>query len=296
MSFSSDIKRELTALPMENACCEAAQAYGMLEFGRAFSVGGVSLQTENPAVAACYEQLVNRVCDVKLKTTVPDKPGMYTVAAEEANTCRRIVSRFGHSNEVAIRLNRANLDCETCAAAYVRGAFLVCGAITNPQVDYHLEFSVPYYNLSHDLMTLLGEMGLLAKSVRRKGNYIVYFKESEQIEDCLTLMGAVGASLELMNVKMIKDIRNNANRVANCESANIDKTVAAALVQAEAVRRIESTIGIDALPEDLRALCQLRLDNPDYSLRELGARLEPPISRSGVNHRFQRIVEIAENL
>lgn len=296
MSFSSDIKNELAVLPCESACCETAQAYGMLEFGRAFSANNVSLQTENPAIATCYEQLVNRVCGVTMTTTIPDKPGMVTVGAQNKETCGQILSHFGHSNEVAIRLNRANLDCEACAAAYIRGAFLVCGAITNPQVDYHLEFSVPYYNLSHDLMTLLGEMGLLAKSVRRKGNYIVYFKESEQIEDCLTLMGAVGASLELMNVKMIKDIRNNANRVANCESANIDKTVAAALVQTEAVRRIDSTIGVDALPEDLRELCLLRLQNPDYSLRELGNCLEPPISRSGVNHRFRRILEIAENL
>ena len=295
MSFSSDVKSELVAVTAENGCCEAAQTYGMLEFGRAFSKHGVSLQTENAAVAACYQQLVESVCGTSPTLTAPEKNGMYTVHAEGEDAAR-IVSRFGHGEEIAVRLNRANLDCDSCAAAYVRGAFLVCGAITNPQVDYHLEFSVPYYNLSHDLMTLLGELGLLAKSVRRKGNYIVYFKESEQIEDCLTLMGAVGASLEMMNVKMVKSIRNNVNRLANCENANIDKTVAAALVQAEAVSRIESTVGIDSLPQDLQELCRLRLENPDFSLRELGECLEPPISRSGVNHRFRRILEIAENL
>jgi len=109
-------------------------------------------------------------------------------------------------------------------------------------------------------------------------------------------VGAVSASLEIMNVKMIKHIRNSVNRAANCEQANIGKTVAAAVPQTEAVRRIESTIGIDSLPEELRELCRLRLENPDFSLRELGECLEPPLSRSGVNHRFRRIMEIAENL
>ncbi|MBQ3259321.1 MAG: DNA-binding protein WhiA, partial [Clostridia bacterium] len=281
MSFSSDIKAELAAIENEQLCCDVAQAYGMLECGRLFSTQGVSLQTENSQVAARYTSLIKCVCDVAVNTVFSPKSGLHTVTAD-ASAASQIRSRFGHGKEVAVRLNRANLDCEQCAYAYLRGAFLVCGAITNPQVDYHLEFSVPYYNLSHDLMTLMGELGLLAKCVKRKGNYVIYFKESEQIEDCLTMMGAVSASLELMNIKMIKDIRNNANRVANCESANIDKTVAASLAQTEAMKRIESTVGIDALPQELRDLCRLRLENPEYSLRELGECLEPPISRSGV--------------
>ncbi len=295
MSFSSDIKAELAAIENERSCCDLAQAYGMLECGRLFSASGVSLQTENSLVAKRYVQLAEHVCGVAMNTAFSDKAGLHTVTAEQANVLK-ILSRFGHGKEVAVRLNRANLDCEQCVYAYLRGAFLVCGAITNPQVDYHLEFSVPYYNLSHDLMTLMGEVGLLPKCVKRKGNYVIYFKESEQIEDCLTMMGAMSASLELMNIKMIKDIRNNANRVANCESANIDKTVAASLLQTEAVRRIESTVGIEALPQELRDLCRLRLENPEYSLRELGENLEPPISRSGVNHRLRRIMEFAENL
>ncbi len=298
MSFSSDIKNELAGLPNEQACCDAAQLYGMAEFGRAFSASGVSLQTEHEAAARRYCELLCGVCKVTPDYTAPaqDKPGMNTVSVPAAQS-ERVLARFGHGGrEVSRRINRAVLECDACAAAFVRGAFLACGAVTNPQVDYHLEFSVPYLNLVRDLATLLAELGLHPRMVRRKGNYVVYFKESEQIEDCLTLMGAVNASLELMNVKLIKNIRNNVNRAANCESANIDKTVAAALVQTEAVRRIERCIGLDALPEDLRELCRLRLENPDFSLRALGEHLDPPISRSGVNHRFQRIMEIAENL
>lgn len=298
MSFSSDIKNELAALTNESPCCDAAQAYGMAEFGRSFSASSVALQTEHEAAAMRYAELLKAVCGVAPECGRPtaDKPGMYTVSVL-SDAGKKVLGRFGHSDaEVTLRLNRAVLDCDACPAAFLRGVFLVCGAITNPQVDYHLEFSVPYLNLSRDLIALLGELGFRARTVRRKGNYIVYFKESEQIEDCLTLMGAMNASLELMNVKMIKSIRNNVNRAANCESANLDKTVAAALVQAEAVRKIESRIGLDALPEELRELCRLRLDNPDFSLRELGEQLEPPISRSGVNHRLKRILEIAEEL
>ncbi len=295
MSFSSDIKAELAAIQNETACCDAAQLYGMLEFGRSFSKNGIALQTESRDVITRFSQLLHTVCRVTADTTPSDKPGLQTASVPAAR-CETVMERFGHGNEITKRLNRSNLDCDTCAYAYLRGAFLACGAVTNPQVDYHLEFNVPYYNLSHDLMTLMGEIGLLAKCVKRKGNYVIYFKESEQIEDCLTMMGAVSASLELMNVKMIKSIRNTVNRVANCESANIGKTVAASVAQTEAVRRIESTVGFDALPEELRDLCRLRLEFPEYSLRDLGEALNPPISRSGVNHRFQRILEIAESL
>lgn len=297
MSFSSDIKNELAALSNETACCDVAQCYGMAEFSRAFSASAVTLQTESEAAAVRYRELLQTVCGVTAEHTAPttEKAIMHTVVVPKA-ACERVLDRFGHSKEISRRINRAVMECDACAAAFVRGVFLVCGAVTNPQVDYHLEFSAPYLNLSRDLATLLAEMGLHPRMVRRKGNYVVYFKESEQIEDCLTLMGAVSASLELMNVKMIKSIRNSVNRAANCESANIDKVVAAAMVQTEAVRRIERCIGLDALPEDLRELCRLRLENPDFSLRALGESLDPPLSRSGVNHRFRRIMEIAEEL
>ncbi len=297
MSFSSELKAELASVTGD-PCCELAQAYGMIEFGRAFSASAVSLQTESRSVAQRYAQLLHSVCGVtpQMETPPPGKAGLYTVSVVPQEL-ERVLARFGHGErEIALRINRANFDCDTCVTAFLRGVFLVCGAITNPQVDYHLEFNVPYLNLSRDFIALLGEIGLTAKTARRKGNYLVYFKESEQIEDCLTAMGAMNASLELMNVKLVKSIRNTVNRAANCETANLDKTLKASFPQVEAVRKIEKRLGLDALPEELRELCRLRVENPEYSLRELGEALEPPISRSGVNHRLQRILEIAETL
>ncbi len=297
MSFSSDIKNELAQLT-ETGCCATAQAYGMLQLGHAFSPRAVSLQTENEAVAQRYAALLTEVCGVTPSFSVPPLAGtgMYTVAVQTPAERKAVLERFGHGGDITLRLNRPNLECDACAAAFLRGAFLVCGAVTNPQVDYHLEFSVPYLNVSNDLVALLKEQGLTAKTVRRKGLYIVYFKESEQIEDCLTLMGAMNATLELINVKIVKNIRNNVNRAANCETANLDKTLAASMAQLEAVRKIEQHGAFEALPEQLRELCRLRAEHPEFSLRELGEALQPPISRSGVNHRLQRIVEFATEL
>jgi len=207
----------------------------------------------------------------------------------------KIIERFGHAtSDISVRINRANLECEYCAAAYLRGAFLSCGAVTDPNVDYHLELSTPYYRLSLDMLALMRELNLKVGLARRKGNNILYLKESEQIEDCLTMMGATDSTLELMGVKMIKNIRNNANRITNCESANIDKTVAAAMAQVAAIKEIDRRIGIKNLPDELREIAELRLDNPDISLRELSEKLQKPLSRSGVNHRMRRLMELSK--
>ena len=298
MSFASDVKAELADVSTRSDCCRVAQVYGMLELGHHFTGADITLQTENATVASLYCELVGAVCGVD-KPPIREYPRKkdYYIVQVPVNACRRVLERFGHAvDDLTVRLNRANLDCDGCAAAYLRGAFLVSGSVTNPETDYHLEFSVPYYNLSRDMLALLAECGLSAKCVTRKGNYIVYLKESGQIEDCLTLMGAMSSSLELMNVKIVKDIRNKANRVTNCESANIDKTVAASSVHVNAIRKLLQNGGEESLPPELREIARLRYTHPELSLRELREQLSESLSRSGVNHRLQRLVELAEKL
>ena len=293
MSFSGEIKRMLAAELPSQACCRAAMLYALLECGRGFSERELSFQTEYPEVAALYESLLVTFAGVRPRR---EERGfiILTVPEEQRET---VLHRFGHrAGEVALRLNRGNFDCEHCAAAYVRGVFLACGAVSAPQTDYHLELSVPTYPLSRDIETLLSEWDLPPKRIRRKGDNVLYYKDSESIEDMLTLMGAGTAALELMSVKMVKDIRNNTNRVINCESANIDKVVAAAAGQVGDIRRIERHGGLGQLPSELQELARLRLENPELSLRELGERLEPSLTRSGVNHRLQRIREYAADL
>ncbi len=299
MSFSANVKREILDELPDKPCCRAAQAYGMLEFGHAFSGREISIQTELEEVADLYAALTAEVGGVPQPTAdeIRRRTVLHTRRYDDAAIRARVLERFGHTaTDVSVRLNRANVDCDQCARALLRGAFLACGAVTDPNHDYHLEFGVPYYNLSRDLMALLGEVGFPAKSVTRNGSYVVYIKESERIEDILTYLGAPHGALEMMSVKVIKSIRNETNRRNNCDSANIDKTVAAAGAHIDAVRRIESACGISALPENLQQIARLRLENPDMSLRELGAAMEPPLSRSGVNHRLQRILEFADTL
>ena len=296
MSFTADVKTELTTIRPQRGCCLAAECYGMLEFAHAFCGAEISLQTEHAAVAATYSELVAACCSVAPPAVVESKRrgAVYTVSVREPWERRRVLERYGHAvGEPSVRLNRATLDCDGCAPALLRGAFLVCGAVSNPESDYHLEFSMPYYNLSRDLLALLRELEFSAKYVCRKGTHVIYLKESEQIADSLTLMGAQSASLEMLGVKVLKSIRNDVNRAANCETANIGKTVAAAMAQVQAVRRLSETGVLDTLPEGLQRLAALRVENPDLSLRELGALCDPPLTRSGVNHRLQRLLDAA---
>ncbi|MBR2319578.1 MAG: DNA-binding protein WhiA [Clostridia bacterium] len=299
MSFSSEAKKEIAAEMPDKLCCRAAQTYGMLQCGHAFSADEISLQTESEEIADAYDRLASRICSIPAPTrdTLRRRTTLHQSVITTPAHRLSVLERFGHSvGEVSLRLNRANLDCDACARAYLRGAFLVCGAVTDPERDYHLEFALPHYNLSRDLLTLLREVDFPAKSTTRGGNYIVYIKGSESIEDCLTYLGATRAALEMMGVKMVKSIRNDTNRRINCESANIDKTVQAAGNQLDAVRKIQETCGLSALPEDLQQVAQLRWDNPELSLRDLGELMDPPLSRSGVNHRLQRILKFAENI
>ena len=299
MSFSSQVKTELARLVPERACCTAAMTYGLLECGRAFSAAEVSLKTESAAIANLYQTLVTQTCGLEVDACADTllSSGTHKVTVDCPADRVHVLERFGHSPvDVFLRLNRSNLDCDSCPAAFLRGAFLSCGTVSDPRADYHLEFSIPYHRLSRDLWALMLEMELGVRLARRKGYNVLYLKDSGQIEDCLTLMGAVGAALEIMNIKILKDVRNTANRVTNCENANIDKTVAAALTQSAAINRLAVSGGLDSLPDELREVAMLRLENPEMSLRELGEQLSPPLTRSGVNHRLQKIMELAGKL
>ena len=179
---------------------------------------------------------------------------------------------------------------------FTAGVFLACGSVNDPSKEYHLEFACPEDAPAPQLAQLLNDIGVTAKIMLRRGQSIVYLKGSESIEDTLTFIGASQCTLELMNMKIYKDIRNKANRLANCDAANIDKVVKAAMKQIEDIRLIDAAIGLDSLSEELREVAVLRLDNSDMSLQDIGESLSEPISRSGVNHRFRKLAKIAEEL
>lgn len=296
MSFAYNVKSELCAAGCENTCCKKAELYGFLLFGRRFTQTGIAAQTEHWDVVNLITGMLKELYSVEpVQKTAKRGDGrdIDCLSIEREPELSRLLQAFGHDvKNITLRINRANIENECCNAAFLRGVFLACGSIVDPGKDYHLEFVSPHIRLGRDLTDFLSELTFVPKTIVRKGNFVVYFKDSEQIEDLLTLMGAVKRSLELMNIKVYKDLRNNVNRVTNCETANIGKTVDASVEQLKAINKLISSRGYACLPDELRDIAKLRIENPDSSLREL-AELTG-ISRSGVNHRLHRIMDIAE--
>ncbi|MCD7722351.1 MAG: DNA-binding protein WhiA [Clostridiales bacterium] len=296
MSFSKDVKDELIKVQYEKPCCKRSVLYGLCLFGRAFSSSGVMLQTEHRGVAELYASLLGELFNIKADITPTPKERSYNVHVAKRADCEKLIKAFGHADGESLRINHSNFYCESCTGAFMAGAFLASGTVSSPNKDYHLEFTIPYYNLSKSLQTLLAEKELQPKYARRKGYNIIYFKESEAIENCLYIMGAHSAMFDMMNIKIVKDFRNKANRKANCENANINKMVEAAAVQINAVEKIWRIKGRDYLPQNLEKIAELRYENPDLSLGELAELSPDGLSRSGINHRLNKIIEIAKKL
>ena len=303
MSFSSDIKQELCRVEHFNRESLRAELYGMLLFGRTFREDKIVFKTESAdagrRVTLLLENLYMPIIEKQI--TLSHKSGapkQYRISVPDSDECRRIFHDFGHSSgEVTRRVNRANVFSEELSASFVRGVFLSCGAVSDPTKSYHAEFCVPHKNLAADLCKILGEVtecDFTPKTVVRSGSYIVYFKGSEQICDLLTYIGAPRQAMEVMAAKAYKQVRNKINRSVNSEMANIGKIAGASAKQLEAIDKIRCGRGLDSLPEDLREIAVLRMENPEMSLRDLGAHLSVPISRSGANHRMQRLMEYAD--
>lgn len=295
MSFSSDVKSEISKAENISSCCFHAQVYGLVLFAH-FSKYNLSITTENTDVFSLYVSYLREYCGVEPIISKSGTKKMTAYVKTDADKTK-VFDKFGHSfNEATLRINRANISDECCAGAFLRGAFLSCGTVTSPESGYHLEFVVPYKKLCTDLMKFLDELNLNPKYIVRKGNHIVYFKDSESIEDILAIIGAQDASLYVMGIKIEKDVKNKVNRKLNFEMSNISKTVDAAQIQISAIELIESRQGLSSLPDNLQKIARLRLEYPESSLSELEKLLDEPISRSGINHRLNKIVKIAQDI
>lgn len=192
------------------------------------------------------------------------------------------------------RIDNARIKADCCLRAMIRGAFLSCGTVIDPRKNYNLELVTPYQALSEDLLQVLHKAGFPFKTVMRKSKYVLYLKNSEAISDFLAYIGAFQAQMELLNVKIEKEIRNDITRTANSETANLEKTINAAVEQLQAIETIRREIGLENLPEDLREVALLRLKYKDMSLSELGKQMNPPLSKSGVNHRLKKLMDMAD--
>lgn len=296
MSFSSKVKDELLNIETETPCCILAESYGLMLFGRGFSSSEVYISTENSKVAMRYKALAERFTDNPCEVT-ETASGKLRVSVKTKEDRLKVLAAFGYSGkERTRRLNWANISEECCIGSFLRGVFLACGTVNSPEKNYHFEFVVPHMYLSKDLIKFISDIDLCPKAVTRNGSYVLYFKDSTEIEDILAVMGAQSSTLELMGVKMYKDMRNNVNRRLNFESANLDRTVNAALMQSDAIEKLIQHNMLTELSPELQEIAKLRLENPDYSLKQIGDLLSLPLSRSGVNHRLKKLCTLAQEL
>lgn len=272
---------------------------GILTFCNVLSDEEIMLLTEHEAVAEFFKRNCERICGAPaVETELSEKKRgttLYTLRVPDYEHRLALLEYFRMDS--SRRLAKDDLPKAKYYPQLIAGIFLACGSVNDPEKKYHMEFVMPHIQLCNDFgLLLLENYSILAKQTERKKAQIVYVKESDNIIDLLTIMGATNCSLEFINAKMMKELRNKINRAVNCDNANIEKTLRAAEKQVADIEYIEETAGLAALPETLREMAELRYENPDISLKDLGALADPPISRSGVNHRLARIAEFADKL
>ncbi|WP_405728888.1 DNA-binding protein WhiA [Anaerotignum sp.] len=308
MSFSSKVKGELSLHLGNGRHCQIAETAAIVNIcGHIAVFGGrfcLKMQTENFIVAKkCFTLLKNTfniIADVSVRSS--GRKHIYTVLIQNFSQAETILKATGMltAEEGQIKLKKRIyppvVSSVCCRRAYIRGAFISVGSVNDPEKNYHMEFVLADKFVAEQLRELINTFELDAKVVERKDHYVVYLKEGEQIVDLLNVMEAPLALMDLENVRIVKEMRNDINRKVNCETANLNKVVGAAVKQLEDIDYIEETIGLSQLPEQLEEIARLRLEYPDKSLKELGSFLSTPVGKSGVNHRLRKISNIAEML
>lgn len=311
MSFSSNVKNEICKHDIESNCCALAELSAFVRTSGSISLKGmrnisIDFTTENAAVArriySLLKKLYNDPVEVEVRKTNRLKRGnSYKIQFHGNSNILLYDVKVLDSIEFNL-LNLSNgvpfslLKNECCKRSYIRGVFLGSGSISNPEKTYHLEFVNNTEKHAIEMAKLLTNYDLTARIVNRKNYFINYIKESEQIVDVLNIIGAYNSLLKIENIRVIKSMRNNINRIINCETANLSKTVDASVRQTTSIKIIRDSIGLDKLPVSLKELALLRLDNTEASLKELGELMNPPIGKSGVNHRLRKIEEIAATI
>ena len=277
MSFSRQVKEELIAGISSSRHCRLAELSAIVTMSGEIKDGEWKADLDNEYINSKQFKLM-KLLDIDVNT-------------EEGRKALKIKYSDNHYVTDQVLLERA-----CCKQAYLRGAFLACGSLTNPEKGYHFEIVLNYAEHAALIMSLFESFGIEAKKILRKRYYVVYIKDASMIVDALNIIGAYKALMKMENIRIFKDMRNTVNRRVNCEAANITKTVNAACRQLEDITYISETAGLKILPANLRQIAELRLDEPETSLKELGEKLDPTLGKSGVNHRLKKISDIANEL
>ncbi|ABR50169.1 protein of unknown function DUF199 [Alkaliphilus metalliredigens QYMF] len=310
MSYSSNTKNELARIEGEQSCCVRAELAALIRMSGTLQLVGsqklnIKVTTENPAIARRLFKIIKKQynihAEVMIRRNARLKKNNYyllvithSMGSSEVLADLGIMKKVDDSFDITYRIPQELTQNRCCKRAYLRGAFLGGGSVSDPEKTYHLEFVTHHKELSEGLRDLINSFDLNAKVVERKGNYVVYLKEGDQVVDLLNIVGAHSALLDLENIRVYKEMRNNVNRIVNCETANLSKTVDASIRQIQNIQYIEGSIGINRLPDNLREVAELRVEYQDATLKELGEMINPPIGKSGVNHRLRKLDQIAD--
>ena len=297
MSFSGDVKTELCRASLDRPCCARAEAYGALLYGNTFTSREVRLITESESFSSRLPLLLDRAFGLQFDRLPGDGERKYVFHLADKGKIHRIIDAFGFDSRQSpvLHINFGLLEEECCRAAFLRGAFLAGGSVTEPAKGYHLELATSHAQASRELLALLTDMGRQPRHALRNSSQVIYFKNSEQIEELLTLMGAPVSAMELMNAKAEKELRNGVNRRVNCEAANLDKAVDAAQEQLEAIRRLYELDRVEGLNAALKETIVLRETYPELTLSQLAEEFEPPITKSCLNHRMRKLMELSKS-
>lgn len=313
MSFSMEVKNEICrgieevnyeqALCLISAMMKIAGSISLLGQGRVI----FSMSTENAAVAGALFKLIKKFfnihCELMMKkNSTLKKNNVYIIRSKESTDIMdflekiNVLNREGSSFIINYKMPDIVNKSIDLKRQYIKGAFLGGGSLSNPEKAYHFEFVCENEEFAIELSNLINTFEINSKIIIRKKNYVIYIKESEQIVNILNIIHAHNALLKLENIRILKDMRNKVNRIVNCETANLTKTVDSSFRHIENIELIQKEIGLNRIPKHLSDIARIRLQYPDESLKEIGGRLEPPLGKSGVNHRLRKIDKIAEEI
>ena len=309
MSFSSSVKNELCRTDAKGICCKYSELAAAIRISGSIKFVNqnefyLKISTENAAFArrifSLFKALYGLNAEISVRRNKKLKKHIsYILVLASSMGLNKILTEVNiesiNTSEVNYIAYELDKKKRCCKKAYLKSAFLAAGSMSDPEKTYHLEIISHQKSIAQEVNELMTSFGLNSKIIKRKGYYVVYLKEGENIVDFLNIIGAHSALLELENVRILKEMRNNVNRIVNCETANLQKTVDASIRQVDNIKYIRDNIGFENLPENLREIAELRLEYNDATLKELGEMLTPRLGKSGVNHRLRKLDEIAEN-
>ena len=298
ISFSANAKAEICRTQPQKQCCALAEVFGVLLFCNSFSADGIRIITESREFALSLPKLFKRAFGVCFDT-VPeqDAPGKLIFQITDQEKLARVMNAYGFSpaNTLALHVNLPIVEGDCCKAAFLRGAFLAGGSVTDPIKGYHMELTTTHASVSRETYTLMEDvLSFYPKMAARGGGHVLYLKQSEQISDFLTYLGAPVSAMGIMEARLEKELNNKVNRRCNCDDANTSKVVEAAQEQLAAIRTLREKGAFEHLPKKLQQAASAREENPESSLTELAAMMEPPITKPAMNHRLKKLVELSK--